>query len=216
MYDINVVTQTVTVNHIQLQVREPIELAHDAMLPRVVPITQQEYFDAVSIYHAYINTLGKLVDERKGFLADCSRTLESFALRAIERCYRESPLQRQIEDFEVIGEYCFVLSTEHGSVIAITDKGGIYGLMLATAADTYRINRFIKNFPWNHGMAEVGSRAYALYEKLGCDLDDVQNGMAKVSRCNKIGWDTVPVSEQLIAQWAEETGLTMWRRKCQL
>lgn len=207
MYSICTVTRSVDVHDVRLQVREPVELAHDALLPKAIPITQQEYYDSK-----------RAIDYMTRDFPESTLLfyLESLALRAIDRCYRESPVQSEIDNFETVGDECFVLSTTHGSVLAITDKGGLYGLMLTTAADVYRINRFIKNFPWNHGMVEVGSKAYALYEKLGCDLDAVSGNMAKVSRCNKVGWDTVSVSEQLVAQWAQETGLTMWRRRCKL
>lgn len=215
MYSICTVTQSVDVHDVRLQVREPVELAHDALLPKAIPITQQEYYEAQAAFNSSSKSAIDFMP-RNSIESTIATHLESLALRAIDRCYRESPVQSEIDDFETVGDECFVLSTRHGSVLAITDKGGLYGLMLTTAADVYRINRFIKNFPWNHGMAEVGSKAYALYEKLGCDLDAVSGNMAKVSRCNKVGWDTVSVSERLIAQWAQETGLTMWRRTCKL
>lgn len=109
-------------------------------------------------------------------------------------------------DFEIVGTKFNVVSTKAGSVAIVSNYGGMYNLLLRKVSDAFVFNRLLQHWPENYGMADVGSRTFAAYERLGYALTEVVGDVAGVERFNYR--DNNLVRE--VKDFAKELQLTVW------
>lgn len=105
-----------------------------------------------------------------------------------------------------VGTKYNMVSTEKGSIALISNTGGTYNVIVSNSHDSFLFTRLMELWPTNHGMAEVGSRTFMMYEKFGYDLVGVTDGVAEMTRFNFKS----DRAELDIKSVAKQFGLTVW------
>lgn len=134
--------------------------------------------------------------------------LELLAVDCIRAFYGHMEFGIDETNLVVHGDNKYVVSTERGTVAILTDKGGIYNLIAKDPRDVFVFKRYLDEFPKNYGIVELGSRTYAFYEKLGYDLEDVDEVNCNVSMMRYNFEDSEQTRD--VSALAKKYGFTIW------